>query len=337
LVGFLRAAPPQYLVADLGPVGEFTESRAVNWAGQVAGVVSDRAQQAVIWNGSIPTYLNGPVGGPSRTLAEGLNNVGQAVGIAFGGRSSRAVLWNGATPVDLGEGGAFDINDSGQIAGVLLSGGQFKAVRWDGTTLVELGWPAGTTRSDAYGINAAGQVIGIATDADRVSHATIWNGTIPTLLDAPGARMTLAYGINAAGQVAGESVTAAGESHAVLWDGTTPIDLGLLVPGGYSTGRAVNVFGDVVGLASSAPYDSEDPLYRGFIYTDGTMYDLNSFLLTDSEVVVVSATGINDSGQIAADGTIDGQRHAMLLTPVPEPASAMLLLCGAALLTSRRR
>ena len=337
LAGFLRAAPPHYLVTDLGPFGEFTENREINFAGQVAGVASNNVSRAVIWNGSIPTYLGLPSGGP-QSVAEGLNNVGQAVGFAFGllNTVSRAVLWNGTVPTDLGAGGAYQINDSGQIAGILVGTTRTGAVRWDGTTPVELSSPAGTS-SAAYGINSVGQVIGHIVGADDVLHATIWNGTTPTILGPLGGGQTLAYGVNALGQVAGVGTTADGEPHGILWDGTSPIDLGLLVLGGVSVANAVNTFGDVVGLASSVSYDMEDPLYRGFIYTGGTMYNLNSFLLTDSDVVIVSAEGINDSGQIAANGMIDGQRHALLLTPTPEPASTMLLLSGVILLTSRRR
>ena len=332
----LEAAPPQYLVTDLGPAGSSTQSGTINSFGQVAGSVSDINSRAVIWNGSFPTFLGAPSGG-TQSAAGGNNNVGQVVGLAFSlsNTVSRAVLWNGTTPTDLGAGAAFQINDSGQIAGILIGTTRAGAVRWDGTTPIELNSPAGTS-SAAYGINSAGQVIGHIIGADEVYHATVWTGTTPTILGSLGG-LTLAYGINEAGQVAGLSDIAAGETHAVLWTGTTPLDLGLLAPGGYSTASAVNSFGDVVGLASSVSYDMEDPLYNGFIYTGGTMYNLNSFLLTDMDVLVVGANGINDAGMIAAYGMIEGQRHALLLTPTPEPGSIALLLCGAVLLNFRRR
>ena len=204
-------------------------------------------------------------------------------------------------------------------------------------TPVALSSPAGTT-SAVLGINSVGQVVGRIVGADDIYHAVVWNGTTPTFLSSLGGTYTQAYGINAAGQVAGAANMPDGPAHAVLWNGTTPTDLGTLVPGGYSSGSSVNAFGDVVGIASTVSRDvGEDVFYTGFLYTGGTMYDLNSLLLTDSAVDLTSATGINDVGQIAAYGTIDGQSHALLLTPTPEPASAALLLGGAALLGLRRR
>jgi hypothetical protein len=41
------------------------------------------------------------------------------------------------------------------------------------------------------------------------------------------------------------------------------------------------------------------------------------------------ATAINDAGQIVGAGMLEGQTHAFLLTPVPEP-SAFLLIAMAA-------
>lgn len=71
------------------------------------------------------------------------------------------------------------------------------------------------------------------------------------------------------------------------------------------------------------------------------MHDLNDLLLPGSGVsdvkVTVRGGSINDLGQIAAYGTIAGQTHALLLSPVPEPGSVALLLGAGLLLGFRRR
>ena len=45
------------------------------------------------------------------------------------------------------------------------------------------------------------------------------------------------------------------------------------------------------------------------------MYDLNNLLTASSSAVLVNASAINDSGQIAANALIKGSGHAVLLTP----------------------
>jgi hypothetical protein len=48
------------------------------------------------------------------------------------------------------------------------------------------------------------------------------------------------------------------------------------------------------------------------------------------------ATDINNHGQIAGIGTINGEMHAFLMTPVPEPPSLVLTVFALALITPRQ-
>ena len=60
------------------------------------------------------------------------------------------------------------------------------------------------------------------------------------------------------------------------------------------------------------------------------MRDLNGLIEPSLGYWLDEARAINESGQIAANAvTPDGFLHAVLLTPVPEPFSGLLLFVGA--------
>jgi probable HAF family extracellular repeat protein len=144
--------------------------------------------------------------------------------------------------------------------------------------------------------------------------------------------------INISGKVAGMAyLTGDAIQHAVLWNATTPSDLGTL-GGSNSYASSINASGSVTGQSQIAG----DSVYRAFLYTQGTMYDLNDLLVPGSGVTDIGlADGgsvcINDLEQIAASGTIGGQRHALLLTPiVPEPSTTIFGVVGTFGLLFRR-
>jgi probable HAF family extracellular repeat protein len=89
------------------------------------------------------------------------------------------------------------------------------------------------------------------------------------------------------------------------------VDLGSL-GGSGSWGLAINNSGTVVGFATTRRNE-----YHAFVSTNGArMQDLNRLIPSNTGWVLVEAHGINDVGQIAGSGTIRGQTHAFLLTPV---------------------
>lgn len=112
-------------------------------------------------------------------------------------------------------------------------------------------------------------------------------------------------------------------------------DLGTL-GGTNSQANGVNSSGWVAGTSEVS---GGGPMH-GFLSIGGTMYDLNNLVTNGSGITITDGGGynaINDLGQIAGFGIVGGQRHALLLTPTPEPTSAALLLGGGALLALRRR
>ena len=363
----VHASPPRYTVTVLGTLGG-TDNAAygINASGQVVGHSSYPASPgytistAVIWQGTAPTPL--VHSGSSYSTANAINASGQIVGRLASSQSfpkQNAAEWPGST--FLGTLGGtysygYDINDSGQAVGFAATYGDSSvhAVRWDGTTPTDLLTLGGvyTANSEGTGINASGQVVGTSQVAgSSANHAVVWNGTTPTDLGTLSGSNSYGSGINASGQVAGFSNYSGSNSssfHAVRWDGTTPTDLGTL-GGDYSEALAINDSGDVVGISNLATGNQ----FNAFLYTGGTMYDLDSLLVPGSGVTSLTigqgaysfgngftsfggaGDSINDLGQIVANSNLG----PVILTPIatPEPASAALLMGGGALLALRRR
>lgn len=341
--------------------GSFGSSAdSINASGQVAGssyILDNTVTHAVRWTGTTTTDLGSvvPFGGIYGSDAVGINASGQVAGSykTANGGATYGGLWSGATPATLNGIGSLNvniyasgnaINTSGQVAGVSMmttNGGVsnfYRAVLWTGATPTNLGTLGGiySYNSYGYGINDSGQVAGYST-GDGTSHAVRWTGTTPTDLGTLGGGVSEAFGINVTGQVAGGAQTTGNAFHAVRWTGTAAEDLGTL-GGSTSEGFGINASGDVVGISNIAGNAAS----HAFLYTGGTMYDLFTLLLLGSgvsDLSINSAGTINDSGQIAATGTINGQRHALRLDPVaaPEPSSALLLIGSAGLFLLRRR
>jgi probable HAF family extracellular repeat protein len=137
-------------------------------------------------------------------------------------------------------------------------------------------------------------------------------------------------GINDSGQVTGGSdTTDTLVAHAFLYDGTMH-DLGTL-GGTFSAGSGINASGQVTGNSLN-----ENGAFHAFLYTSGSgMVDLNTLIDPLSGWELLHGYAINDAGQITGQGLIGDERHAFLLTPVPEPSSLALLALGLPLIVGR--
>ena len=96
---------------------------------------------------------------------------------------------------------------------------------------------------------------------------------------------------------------------------------------GLGEAFGINASGQVVGWKDG----------HAFLWEDGAAYDLNGLIASDSGWTLTSAEGINDVGQIVGWGSHDGQTHAFLLTPIPEPGTLALVALGVVGLLMRRR
>jgi probable HAF family extracellular repeat protein len=203
-------------------------------------------------------------------------------------------------------------------------------------TVTDLG-TLGGTESKAYGVNDSGQVVGYAdTTGNAARHAFFYSGSTMTDLGTLGGSFSQALGINYSGQIVGVAGIAGNVSdHAFRYSGSTMTNMGTL-GGTDSSASCINTSGQIVGWSET----TNNAAQHAFLYNGSTMKDLNTLIDSSSGWTLQYAQDINNTGQIAGAGLINGHSHAFLLTPVPEPSTCMLLgstLLGLGWVASVRR
>jgi probable HAF family extracellular repeat protein len=311
------------IMKDLGTLGGSDSfGLAINAAGQVTGgsaTVGNTARHAFLYSNGVMTDL-GALGGRD-TYGVAINSAGEVTGIVdafYGG-----FLYSNGVMTDLGTLGGdtvapWAINDAGQIAGVSYTAdGNPHAFLYSNGVMTDLGTLGGAW-SFAYAINTAGHITGEAAIAGTalVDHAFVYSNGVMTDLGTLG-WFSRGTAINTSGQVAGTSYLADQITrHAFLYSDGVMTDLGTF-GGTISDGLAINSAGQVAGTAWGPTWDDQ----RAFLYSDGTLIDLNTVIPSGSGWRLHAASVINDNGQMTGWGTINGEMHAFLLTPVPAMAA----------------
>lgn len=243
-----------------------------------------------------------------------------------------AMVYKDGTATSLGFFYPNGINNNGQIVGAADD----QAIIYDNGAMTPLGTLNG---SYSYGrdINNRGQVVGDVQTSTGAMHAFIYDGERMTDLGTIEGYDSSATAINDAGQIAGDLYqtgdNAASNSGArfFTYDGSsmTAVDgLG----GSYIQTWDMNNAGQIVGRAENA-----EGAERGFLYSEGQLYDLNDLLgNANNEWEIVAAYGINDEGKIVGEAIHNGDhRHAFLMSPVPVPPSVWLFGTGLAFVAAR--
>jgi hypothetical protein len=326
-----------------------------NRFGQVAG--GNDLGHAVLWTGpgtSVDLHPVNLYGHPFSS--SGISDIygGQQVGAArneFEG--AHAFLWNGSadSAVDLTSpqhifwmyGGAALATDGIHQVGYGYGGGLRHAVLWSGTAASSVDLhPGGFSESFALGVRSGQQIgYGIIGDFDDAPHhALLWKGTAdsavdlhPTNLDGFIHSFALATnGIQQVG-VGSQDPSGAGDfsraNHALLWNGTadSAVDLhptklsDVYASVAVDTNGAQQVGYGFLGAGGPNPTDHA-LLWSG---TADSAIDLHAFLPAD--FAWSHAESIDPLGNVfgmAIDAT--GVFHAVEWMPVPEPASAILLM-----------
>ncbi len=328
------AAPGTYTVIDLGPLGQASGAlaNAMSADGRIAGQVQQRRRGSTGFAtgpGGKRVRLLGSLGGLG-TQAWGINSHGEVVGTSYPpatdhGSNPHAFVTDatGRSMVDLGTfggsySGASAINAQGEVVGEAADPTDTPRAfmtRAGSHGLIDLGTLGGTS-AQATGITDDGRVTGwsYADPLDTWPHAFLTGreglgmvdlGALPTGL------WSAAYGVNGSGQVVGAADLGNGHRHAFV---TGPGGAGLrdadtANPQLDSELDAVNAGGQAVGQRWHG-----DSHYHAIVTNlAGTaVYPLTTLADAPASVELITAHGIDDAGEVAANGS---NGHVYLLVP----------------------
>lgn len=347
----LLCAAQQYTVTQIAGAG--SSASDINRSGQMAvNMTVGSDTHAYLYSGGTLTGIGTLPG--TTSVASRLNDLGQVVGMTYTGAGASAWVYSGGSLVPVAGSGissASGINNAGAVTGTAWVQGpvdyEMHAYVSAGGVFTDLG-TMGRFRSTGADINDAGHVAGAVAPPEGGFPNTPLNpmlyrdGTMTDLGDGGyGGVWSVATAINAHDQVVGALGLPPylGElypNEAFLWqDGAFQL-LGSYGPGLSSGASDINNLGWVVGTGNFG-YGFGN---HAFLYHDGGFMDLNTLIDPASGWLITDAAGINDFGQIAGTACRAGSCYAVRLdmtSPVPEPASAALLLGGLGLLLAVRR
>lgn len=348
-----HASAQSYQITAINPLSgdETSIAMGINNAGTIAGTSFDANgdSHAFMLQGSTQSALT-TLGGTS-SEANSISNTGQIGGSsALSSGLTHACCWISGTPTDVdptnvyGPSRGSAINSLGALAGYYQTSQNLpQGFIYNSAGITAIDYPA-ATETQVIGLNDAGAVVGTFTGASAVN-AFVQNGSTYQLLpNASGGSSGQANAVNLGGIEAGWVTNSSNDEQAAIWQNGTLTLIGDL-GGGYGEATSINDFGQVVGAsniaasvynyASSQYYTPtnnglesagsvaalNDSLSHAFIYQKGTMTDLNTYLPQKSDWTLQRATGINDAGQIAGYGVLNGVLTGFLLTPITTPVS----------------
>ena len=293
-----------------------------------------------VWDGQQSNFLFETPDFPMRSQ---INNNGHIISLfhRISGEPFVSYYWKDGNLETTTSGSFYDINDSDQIVYMNEIVGEtleMSCLREPSGNLIDLGNQEGRF-IHGLNINDTGQITGATSNFGDGSDFAgfVWdrNNGLRELTPLAGDNFSCGVDINNSGQVVGWSSEDHDDpywdKHLVLWDQSGNIaDMG-----GELLFEGTSVFmNDSAQIAGEFKLEGDDG-FNSYLWEEETGFVLVQDLLADGSSWQVSGLwGINDQGQMIATAAFEGEGHAVLLTPVPEPGTLLLVSLG--ILTKRR-
>ncbi len=348
LAGFqAQAAPPLYAISPHPTISDTTYMATNNnWQAIVDGAVGEAFLDTPSRRSSFQVTPTPANLARLSTVPAGINDIGQVVGYfsystTSGAQFYHAFLFSGGAngvATDLNSllslpstwnSTAYAINNAGQVVGTYYTTDKSISFLYGNGTFATLDFSGSSISFTPAAINNNTAIAGTCRRSpvlNRYSVCIYSGGSLSAdlgTLGSPFDQRSEAAGINDNGQVAGNSFSLADSPHAFLYTpGTGLVDLGTL-GGGWSRAYGINNTGQVAGTSVLA----DNVTTHGFLYSDGVVKDVNALLAPNQDNwVVISATAINNAGQISGLGRMGGVGaiEGVLLTPIPSANTCLL-------------
>jgi probable HAF family extracellular repeat protein len=309
------------VLTNLGTLGgSLCVPTAMNDSGQIVGhsTTAEGYDHPFIYSNGRMTdigVLSGASSPDDSGFAWAINSSGAVVGqsVTAAGQTHTFLYENGQLR-DIDPDALFSaglgINDAGQITGVrAVPGGSSTAYRYQNGTFEDINAP-GVQSSIGRLINRAGDIAG-SINMQAEQHAFLFSGGALGDLGTLGGPNAFPSAMNDLAQIAGFAFTSGDIFHAMVARDGALVDLGSLGswPNDFSRARGINSSGHVVGWTATPDGTT------GFFSGGAGMQDLRALVIAEVAPEINDALCINDAGQIAATGMVDGRPHAFLLTP----------------------
>ena len=334
-----RLAPAGYSPTDLGaPAALGFNGFGINNSGQILGSGfvnpsgSDPANlQTFLYNlssnGPWQLLMNVP-SGYNVTYPQGINDSGQILINAENTQTKvfEVFLYNNGSWTNLNVPSGFSqnlpdgINNAGEVfVNTETQSGVTQAYLYKNNQWQALSAPSGFSSTLGLGLNNSGQFLVEASSgsgATVVSHSFLYDNSNWTDIgtNAVGA-VDICGDVNDSGQVALETGGLFYTPHVFFVNNGEASDPG--APSGYSGNTILAGFNNTGQiLVEDSTGSGSTAVTHPFLYSDGQWTDLNSFMPSGGTVTLNGAGGIDNNGDIVANGD-DG--HIYLLQPDAAP------------------